>query len=61
METEIEKLEEKSTNELLFEVKQLEADHESLKIKMIRDYDKLVEIEKKFARINQILVTRLKI
>jgi len=53
-------LEEKSNNELLFEIKQLEADHEALKLKIIGDYDKLVEIEKKFDRVNKIIIGRLK-
>jgi replicative DNA helicase len=56
----IDDLEEKSNNEILFEIKQMEADHEALKLKMIKDYDKLVEIEKKFDRANKILVKRLK-
>jgi len=55
-----EELEEKSNNEILFEIKQMEADHESLKLKMIKDYDKLIEIEKKFERANLILLKRLK-
>lgn len=55
-----EKIEDKTNNELLFEIKQLEADHESIKIKMIKDYDKLVEIENRFNQINQLLVKRLK-
>lgn len=53
-------LEEKSNNEILFEIKQMEADHEALKLKMIKDYDKLVEIELRFDRANKILVKRLK-
>lgn len=53
-------LEEKSNNEILFEIKQMEADHEALKLKMIKDYDKLVEIEKRFDRANKIIVKRLK-
>ena len=55
-----EELEEKSNNEILFEIKQMEADHEALKLKMIKDYDKLIEIEKKFERANLILLKRLK-
>jgi len=55
-----EELEEKSNNEILFEIKKMEADHESLKLKMIKDYDKLIEIEKKFERANLILLKRLK-
>lgn len=53
-------LEDKSNNEILFEIKQLQADHEALKLKMLLDFDKLVELEKRFAKANQILVNRLK-
>jgi hypothetical protein len=53
-------LEDKSNNEILFEIKQMEADHESLKLKMIKDYDKLVDIELRFDKANKILVKRLK-
>lgn len=56
----MEDLEEKSNNEILFEIKKMEADHEALKLKMLKDYDKLVEIEKRFDRANQILIKRLK-
>lgn len=55
-----EELEEKSNNEILFEIKQMEADHEALKLKMLKDYDKLVEIEKRFEKANLILLKRLK-
>lgn len=53
-------LEDMSNNEILFEIKKMEADHEALKLKMLKDYDKLVDIEKRFDRANQILVKRLK-
>jgi hypothetical protein len=53
-------LEEKSNNELLFEIKQMEADYEALKLKMIQDYDKLIEIEKRFEETNKIILKRLK-
>ena len=43
-----EDLESKSNNEILFEIKQMEADHEAIKLKMLQDYDKLLEIEKRF-------------
>lgn len=59
MEENVIKLEDLSNNEILFEIKQMEADHESLKLKMLKDYDKLVEIEKKFDKANQILSKRL--
>jgi len=53
-------LENMSNNEILFQIKQYEADHEALKLKMLQDYDKMVEIELKFDRANQILLKRLK-
>ena len=55
-----EDLEGKSNNDILFEIKQMEADHEALKLKMIQDYDKMVEIEKRFDDANKLLVKRLK-
>lgn len=55
-----EKLEDMSNNEILFHIKQMEANHEAIKIKMLQDYDKLVEIEKKFDAANKIIVKRLK-
>lgn len=55
-----EDLEGKSNNEILFEIKQMEADHEAIKLKMLQDYDKLVEIEKRFDAANKIIVKRLK-
>jgi len=53
-------LESKSSNEILFEVKQMEADHEAIKLRMVKDYDKLVEIEKRFEEANKIILKRLK-
>jgi hypothetical protein len=55
-----EELESKSNNEILFEIKQMEADHEAIKLKMLQDYDKLVEIEKRFDAANKLIVKRLK-
>ncbi len=56
----MEDLESKSNNEILFEIKQMEADHEAIKIKMLNDYDKLLEIEKRFDQANKLLTKRLK-
>jgi hypothetical protein len=56
----MDELENKTNNEILFEIKQLEADHEAIKLKMIGDYDKMIEIEKKFDRANRIILKRLK-
>lgn len=55
-----EELESKSNNEILFEIKQMEADHEALKLKMLKDYDKMVELEKRFDAANKIILKRLK-
>lgn len=55
----MDKIEDKSNNEILFMIKQYEADHEALKLKMVRDYDKLLEIEKNFDIANKIIVKRL--
>lgn len=56
----MEDLENKSNNEILFEIKQMEADYEALKIKMLKDLDKMEEIEKRFNKANTILLKRLK-
>lgn len=55
-----EDLEEKSNNEILFEIKQMEADHEAIKLKMLKDLEKLEEIEKRFDVANKIILKRLK-
>jgi len=55
----MEDLEQKSNNEILFYIKQLQADHEALKIKMLKDYDNLLELEKEFAKANEIIHRRL--
>jgi hypothetical protein len=38
----------------------MEADYEALKLKMLKDYDKMEEIEKRFERANKIILKRLK-
>ena len=53
-------LEDKSNNEIIIELKQMEYDHEALKMKMLKDYDKLVLIEENFAKGNKIINNRLK-
>lgn len=55
-----EELEGKSNNEILFEIKQMEADYEALKLKMLKDYDKMEELEKRFDVANKIILKRLK-
>lgn len=53
-------LENKSNNEILFEIKQMEADYEAIKIKIGKDLDKLDELERRFDQANKLLVRRLK-
>ena len=56
----MEKLEDKTNNELLLEMKQLEMEHEALKQKMLKDYDSLMSIEEQHALSNKIVNNRLK-
>jgi hypothetical protein len=53
-------LESKSNNDILLEIKQIEADHEALKLIMLKDLDRLFELEARFERANQIILNRLK-
>ncbi len=53
-------LESKSNNEILFEIKQMEADHEAIKLRMLKDLEKLEELEKRFDQANKLIVKRLK-
>ncbi len=52
--------EDKSNNEILMFIKQLQLDHEALKNKMLKDYDKLVEIEELFDKANKLMINRLR-
>lgn len=56
----MEKLEDKSNNEILFEIKQMEADHEAIKLRMLKDLEKLEELERRFDQANKLIVKRLK-
>ena len=49
----------KTNNEILLEIKQLQLDHEALKLKIIREFDKLVEIENKFNDAQNVIKERL--
>jgi hypothetical protein len=55
-----ENLEDMTNNEILFRIKQMEADYEAIKLKMLKDYDKMVDIEKRFEAANKIILKRLK-
>lgn len=50
----------KTNNDILLEIKQLQADHEALKQKMLRDYDALMVIEETFRLANMEITNRLK-
>lgn len=52
--------ENKSNNEILLEIKQLQLDHEALKLKIVKEYDKLIEIENEFYEAQEIIKERLK-
>lgn len=56
----MENLEDKSNSELGGLIKQLEADHEALKINLLRGYDKLEEIEKSYIKIKKTLNKRIR-
>jgi hypothetical protein len=56
----MENLEELSNNEILFKIKQFEADFEAIKLKMLSDYDKMTALEEEFLKANRILLKRLK-
>jgi hypothetical protein len=49
-----------SNNEILFKIKQLEADYDALKLKILKDYDALENLEKEFNKAQIIITKRLK-
>jgi hypothetical protein len=56
----MENLENKSNNEILFEIKQMEADHEAIKLRMLKDLEKLEELDRRFDQANKLITRRLK-
>jgi hypothetical protein len=70
----MERLEEKSNNEILLEIKQLQLEHEAIKTSLLKDYDtieylkekmkkdfvKMQRVEEQFTESNQIILKRLK-
>ena len=50
-----------SNNDILKEIKQMEADYEGLKTKMLNDFSKMEEIELNFEKANNVLTKRNKI
>jgi hypothetical protein len=51
---------EKNNDEILLEIKQIEFDYQALKQKLINDFDRLVEIERKYAEAHKVINERLK-
>jgi hypothetical protein len=54
------KFKDKSNNDILLDMKQMEYDYEALKNKLIRDWDKLVQMEEDFKEATKIINDRLK-
>lgn len=68
------RLEDKTNNEILLEIKQLQLEHESIKMSMLKDHDlieslkqkmkkeflRLQRVEELFTESNQIIIKRLK-
>jgi hypothetical protein len=55
------KFDDKSNNELFLIKKEIEAEYESVKIKVLNGWDKLLELEKEFAALNNVINQRLKV
>jgi hypothetical protein len=55
----MENFNEKTNNELLLEIKQMELDHEATKTMILKHYDILEAIEKRFDEVHTILNKRL--
>ncbi len=50
----------KTNNEILSDIKQMEFDYKSLKSKILKDYDELIAMEKSFAIAHKVINERLK-
>ena len=51
--------ENKPNNEILINIKEMQIDYEHLKQKILNDYDRLLEMEKEFAKANKVIMNRL--
>jgi len=51
--------EEKTNNEILLEIKQMQFDHEAQKMKILKEFDRLVELEDKFNEAQKVIKERL--
>jgi hypothetical protein len=50
----------KTNSEILMDIKQLQLDHEALKLKLLKGYDQLIEIEDKYNEASKVMIGRLK-
>lgn len=55
-----EELENKTSNDLILVVKEIEAEYQAIKNRMLKDYDTMVELDKKYVTVNEIIMKRLK-
>jgi hypothetical protein len=51
--------EDKSNNEILLELKQMQLDYEAQKLKTLKEFDKLIDIENEYNYVQNIIKTRL--
>ena len=51
---------EKSNNELLLEIKEMEHEHETIKARILSEVTKMEEIEKRYAEAKETIIKRLK-
>lgn len=49
----------KTNNEILLEIKQMQLDYEAQKLKILNEYDKLIEIEAKYDDAQKVIKSRL--
>jgi hypothetical protein len=49
----------KTNNEILLDIKQMQLDHDAVKARLLRDYDLLELIEQRFNEANEALTKRL--
>jgi hypothetical protein len=50
---------EKSNNEILLELKQMQLDYEAQKLKTLKEFDKLIDIENEYNNAQKIIKSRL--
>ena len=55
----MENFKDKNNNEILLTIKQLQLDHEALKMQLLKGVDKLIAIEEEYEKANQIILERL--